>query len=257
MSGVPPGLVRYDAASGEITHSIRLASTVVQALDATAGRVWVTGLDPNVLVVNKQTGSVLTKVELPAAPVPESSVAAHGAVAWVLADHDEPTIFRVDTASGRSTRLSTPEGAAALRYGAGSLWVTTYDTVERLDPGTGRVRSSIPTGAGSSFLTFAYGAAWILGQLDGTVYRVDAGTEEVTEIATSDVSVNGGDIAASDGFVWSRTWEGVTVVDAETGQAVARIETEGGSGSVAAADGWLWITDHDHSAVHRVPWPPE
>ena len=96
----------------------------------------------------------------------------------------------------------------------------------------------------------------MLGQLDGTVYRVDAASEEVTAIPTSDVAVDGGDIAASDGFVWSRTWEGVTVVDAASGRAVARIATEGGSGSVAAADGWLWITDHDHSEVHRVPWPP-
>ncbi len=257
VTGVPPGIVRYDAASGEITHEIRLSSAVVQGLDATAGRVWVTGLEPDVLLtVDETTGEVVDRVDLPAAPVPESSVAAHGDDAWVLVDHDAPRIVRVDTASGRITPLPALEGPVALRYGAGSLWVSTYDSVERLDPATGRVQSSITTGPGSSFLTFDSGAVWVLGQLDGTVYRVDADTEEVTAIATSDVSVNGGDIAASDGFVWSRTWEGVTVVDVATNTAVARIETEGGSGSVAAADGWLWITDHDHSAVHRVPWPP-
>ena len=67
--------------------------------------------------------------------------------------------------------------------------------------------------------------------------------------------MNGGDIAASDGYVWVRTWDGVTVVEPRVGAAAARVGTEGGSGSVAAADGWIWITDHDHAAIHRVPWP--
>jgi sugar lactone lactonase YvrE len=258
VTGVPPGLVRYAAATGEITHRIHLASAVVQALDATPGQVWVTGLEPNLLLVfDDRTGDLVDRVELPAPPVPESSVAADGAVAWVLVDRDRPRILRVDTVSGDLKALPTPDEPSALRYGAGSLWVTTTDGVERLDPDTGKVLSHADTGVVPSFLTFAYGAAWVLDQVDGTVFRVDAATDEVTAIPTSDQVVNGCDIAASDGFVWSRTWTGVTVVDAASGQAVARIGTGGGSGSVAAADGWLWITDHDHSLVHRVPWPPE
>ncbi|GAA2132682.1 hypothetical protein GCM10009843_37480 [Nocardioides bigeumensis] len=258
VTGVPPGLVRYAAATGEITHRIHLASAVVQALDATPGRVWVTGLEPNLLLVfDDRTGDLVDRVELPAPPVPESSVAADEAVAWVLVDRDRPRILRVDTASGDLKALPTPDEPSALRYGWGSLWVTTTDGVQRLDPDTGRVLSHADTGVVPSFLTFAYGAAWVLDQVDGTVFRVDAATDEVSAIPTSDQVVNGGDIAASDGFVWSRTWTGVTVVDAASGRAVARIGTGGGSGSVAAADGWLWITDHDHSLVHRVPWPPE
>ena len=258
VTGVPPGLVRYEAATCEITHRIKLGSAVVQALDATPGRVWVTGLEPDLLLVfDDRTGDLVDRVDLPAAPLRESSVAANGHVAWVLVDPDDPFLARVDTDTGEVTRLPAPEDPASVRYGAGSLWVTTWNTVERLDPVTGKRQSSMVTGLASSFLTFAYGAAWVLGQVDGTVFRVDAATEEVTAIPSSTRAVNGGDIAASDGFVWSRTWDGVTIVDPETATAVARIATGGGSGSVAAADGWLWITDHDHSSVHRVPWPPE
>jgi virginiamycin B lyase len=257
VTGVPPGIVRYDAATGEITRRIKLESSVVQALDAAGGKVWVTGQVPDVLLVlDEVSGQVVWNVELPMAPLPESSVATDGEIAWVLADPAKPRILRVDPASGKISRLPAPDGPESLRFGSGSLWATTYDAVERLDPDTGESRASIATGPGSSFLTFAHGAAWVLGQLDGTVWRVDARSEEVTPIPTSDHAVNGGDIAAGDGFIWSRTWDGVTIVDPDTREAVARIATDGGSGSVAATNGWLWITDHDHSAVHRVPWPP-
>ena len=176
-------------------------------------------------------------------------------MAWVLVDPVARRILRIDTRTGEISRLRTPRAATALRYGDGSLWVTTYDSVERRDPRTGRRQDVFTTAAGSSFLTYAYGAAWVLSQLDGSVSRVDAASGQVSVIPASDGPVNGGDIAASDGYVWVRTWDGVTVVEPRVGAAAARVATEGGSGSVAAADGWIWITDHDHSAVHRVPWP--
>jgi len=256
VTGVPPGLVRYEASTGEITRRIPVDSAVVQALEAAAGRVWVVGLDPDVLlVVDEGSGRVVSRVDLPADPLVESSLGASGDVAWVLADPASRRILRIDTATGEITRLPAPEAAKALRYGEGSLWVTTYDTVERLDPATGKGQDVFATAEGSSFLTFAYGAAWVLSQLDGAVSKVDAITGEVTIIPASDRTVNGGDIAASDGYVWVRTWDGVTVVEPRIGAAAARVATEGGSGSVAAADGWIWITDHDQAAIHRVPWP--
>jgi len=257
VTGVPPGLVRYEASTGEITRRIEIESVVVQALDAVDGRVWVVGLAPDVLlVVDEVSGEVVKRVALPAAPLVESSLGAHGDVAWVLINPAAPRILRVDTTTGELARLPAPVGVKALRYGAGSLWVTTYDSVERLDPRTGRRQDVVETVPSSSFLTFAHGAAWVLGQLEGSVSRVDARSGEASTIMVSDHAVNGGDIAASEGYVWVRTWDGVTVIDPGMGEAFARIDTEGGSGSVAAADGWLWITDHDHSAVHRVPWPP-
>jgi len=256
VTGVPPGLVRYEAATGEVTHRVEVESAVVQALDAAGGRVWVVGLNPDVLlVVDETSGEVVERVALPDDPLVESSLGASGDVAWVLVDPVERRILRIDTASGGITRLRTPTAAKALRYGEGSLWVTTYDTVERLDPRTGHREEVFTTADGSSFLTFAYGAAWVLSQIDGAVSKVDAATGEVTVIPASDRPVNGGDIAASDGYVWVRTWDGVTVVEPRVGAAAARVGTEGGSGSVAAADGWIWITDHDHAAIHRVPWP--
>lgn len=256
VTGVPPGLVRYEASTGEITYRVKVKSTVVQALDATDGRVWLVGLGPDVLLgVDDSSGEVVSRVDLPAEPLAESSLGASGDVAWVLVDPVAPRILRIDTRTGEISRLRAPAAAKALRYGDGSLWVTTDDSVERLDPRTGRRQEVFTTAAGSSFLTYAYGAAWVLSQLDGSVSRVEAASGQVTVIPASDGAVNGGDIAASDGYVWVRTWDGVTVVEPRIGAAAARVATEGGSGSVAAADGWIWITDHDHSAVHRVPWP--
>ena len=256
VTGVPPGLVRYEAATGEVTHRVEVESAVVQALDAAGGRVWVVGLDPDVLlVVDDTSGEVVQRVALPADPLVESSLGASGDVAWVLVDPVERRILRIDTGAGRdhpAAHSDGGEGAAVRRRVAVGHDVRHRRAAGPADrPPRGRVHDR----DGSSFLTFAYGAAWVLSQIDGAVSKVDAATGEVTVIPASDRPVNGGDIAASDGYVWVRTWDGVTVVEPRVGAAAARVGTEGGSGSVAAADGWIWITDHDHAAIHRVPWP--
>ena len=102
VTGVPPGLVRYEAATGEVTHRVEVESAVVQALDAAGGRVWVVGLDPDVLlVVDDTSGEVVQRVALPADPLVESSLGASGDVAWVLVDPVERRILRIDTGTGR------------------------------------------------------------------------------------------------------------------------------------------------------------
>jgi virginiamycin B lyase len=254
VSGVSPGVVAYGAATGTITHSVTFGSDVVQAMAQDGSTVYAAGAAPDVLLtIDAASGEERDRVDLPASPLPESSVAADRGRAWVLVGPGAPRLLVVE--GGEVTgRLPAPEGALAVRFGFGSLWVTVEGgEVARLDPEDGTVGETYSVGLGARFLTVGEDAVWTLDAADGTVSRVDPETGEVAAVLVSDFPIEGGDIAADLGVVWARTSTGVTRVDPATLVATDRIGVARGSGSVAAAAGWMWLSDHDHDAVHRVP----
>jgi virginiamycin B lyase len=254
VSGVDPGVVAYDAASGEITKRIGFDSDVVQAM-ATDGRaVYAAGVGPDVLLsIDAKTGEEIARAPLDAAPLEESAVAAHDGTAWVLVNPGAPWFAVVEGGEVTGT-LAVPERAMAARFGFGSLWVTLDGgEIAQMDPRNGKVVATYPVGAGARFLAVGDDAVWTLDARDGTVSRVDPESAEVSSVLVSDQAISGGDIAADLGGVWARTTFGVTRVDPATMTSTDRIGITPGSGSVAAAAGWLWLSDHDHLAVHRVP----
>ena len=253
VSGVGPGLVRYDARSGEITATVPFDSEVVQAMESSGDVVHAVGWDPPaVLRIDAKAGRALSITPLDGEVVPESSIAVDGATAWVLVDSGAR--FQVLEGSSVTRAMPAPDGALAARFGFGSLWVTVEGAqVARVDPVDGRVIATYDVGLGARFLTIGEDAVWTLDAADGTVSRVDPETGQVTAVLVSDFPISGGDIAADLGGVWARTGTGVTRVDPVSQSATHRIGVAPGSGSVAAAAGWLWLTDHDHFAVHRVP----
>ena len=133
VSGVAPGVVRYDA-DGRITARARVAGDVAQALDTLPRTVLVPSLNPSHLHrVDATTGAVLGKVPLPASPLVESSVGAAAGRAYVLVEPSEPRIVVIE-GDEIVEELPAPEGAVAVRAGYGSLWVPTTDhTLERYD----------------------------------------------------------------------------------------------------------------------------
>jgi len=254
VSGVDPGVVAYDAATGEIVRRVAFDSDVIQAMARDSGAVYAAGAAPDVLLaIDAESGRVLSRTALGAEPLEESSVAAHDGTAWVLVDPDAPRFLVVE--HGAVTRtVPAPDGALAARYGFDSLWVTVAGAqVARLDPKDGRVRATYDVGVGARFLAVGEDAVWTLDASAGTVSGVDPRTGQVQQVQVSDREIRGGDIAADLGVVWARTTGGVTRVDPVTLVATDRIEITPGSGSVAAAADWLWLSDHDHEAVHRVP----
>ena len=254
VSGVDPGVVAYDAASGEITTRVAFDSDVVQAMATDGHAVYAAGVGPDVLLsIDATTGEEIARVPLDAEPLEESAVAAHDGTAWVLVDPDAPRFAVVEGGVVTGT-LPAPGGALAARFGFGALWVTLAGSkVARVNPRNGKVLATFPVGAGARFLAVGDDAVWTLDASAGTVSRVDPGSGVVSTVLVSDRPISGGDIAADLGIVWARTTSGVTRVDPATSTPTDRIRITSGSGSVAAAAGWLWFSDHDHLAVHRVP----
>ena len=113
VSGVDPGVVAYDAASGEITKRIALKSAVVQAMATDSQAVYAAGVGPDVLLsIDATTGEELARAPLDAAPLEESAVAAHDGTAWVLIDPDAPRFAVVEGGVVTGT-LAAPDGALA------------------------------------------------------------------------------------------------------------------------------------------------
>jgi virginiamycin B lyase len=254
VSGVTPGVVRYDGA-GRISARAAIPGPVVQALAATAEEVLVTSLDPNLLLrIDAVTGAVRDRVRLPGRPLAEASVGVEGDRAYVLVDPVDPTIVVVQ--GGRIVdRVPAPEGAVAVRAGYGSLWVpTSGHTVERYTLRTGEW-TSIPVGPSPRFLDVGFDAVWVMNQGDGSVSRIDARTGATEQIAVTGQVIGGGDLTVGGGAVWLRTDEAVARIDPETRSVTHLVDLPPGSASAAATDRLLVITNHDHDSVHLVPLP--
>lgn len=255
VSGVRPGIVRYDGASGAITARTPIPGEVVQALEATRTEVIVPSLNPSALFrLDATTGAVLARVRLPASPLAEGIVGAIGDTAYVLVEPSAPRIAVV-TGDRVVEELEAPDGAVGVRAGHGSLWVPTSNaTLERysLEDGTW---TSTATGPNPRFFDLGFGAAWVMNQGDGSVTRVDAGSGEAEAIPVTGQRIGGGDLTVGAGGVWLRTDTTVIRIDPGTRRVTHVIDLPPGSGSAAAVPGSLWITNHDHLAVHRVPLP--
>ena len=255
MSGVRPGIVRYDGASGAITARRWIPGDVAQALEATRTEVLVPSLNPSFLFrLDATTGAVRARVRLPASPLVESVVGATNDSAYVMVEPSKP---RIAVISGDRVveEIEAPEGAVGVRAGHGSLWVPTVGGIlarYSVDDGTW---SSTATGPDPRFFDLGFGAAWVMNQGDGSITRVDAGSGEGETIPVTGERVGGGDLTVGAGGVWLRTDSSVLRIDPDTLEVTHLIELPPGSGSVAAVPGSLWITNHDHLAVHRVPLP--
>ena len=254
VSGVAPGVVRYDA-DGRITARARVAGDVAQALDNMPRTVLVPSLNPSHLLrVDATTGAVLGKVPLPASPLVESSVGAAAGRAYVLVEPSEPRIVVIE-GDEIVEELPAPEGAVAVRAGYGSLWVPTTDhTLERYDLASD-AWTTIPVGPRPRFLDVGFDAVWVMNQGDGSVSRVDARSGAVEQIPITGEPIGGGDLTVGGSAVWLRTDSTVVRIDPRTRAATHVIAPPPGSASAAATDDFLLITNHDHDAVHVVALP--
>jgi virginiamycin B lyase len=266
ISGIQPGIVGYDGATGE-QRAVVETSDVMLAMDAGFGALWAVetsdGRYPDtVLRIDPATGEVTARIPAPEPGVlPESSLAVTDDAVWALTgqieDPEDRSLAAVDPTGGRVRDVfPAPPGAAAVRGGFGSLWISVEDgSVVRVDPADGSTVATIATGEGSRFLTVTDDAVWVLNNVDGTVSRIDPDRDEVVATVTvSAGSIEGGDIAAGEGTVWARTTrELATEVDAETSEVVRVLGPPAGSGSVAVAGDTVWLTAHDVRTTYRVP----
>lgn len=251
------GIVRLDAATGERRAFTELPG-ICLAFDAGYDSLWVGGCDdPAIWRIEPATGDVLATIDLPVAGIEEEgSVAAGEGGVWVVST--EHQLLKVDpTTNTVAGTWDLPIGAAAVRAGLGSLWVTVSDANQllRIDPGDPTSRTAISVGAYPRFLAVGDDAVWVMNQRDGSVSRVSA-AGEVLGTTTVAPRIEGGDIAVGGGSVWVQPGGELLVqLDPATGAVVAEYGPRSGSGSVAADDAAVWVSAHDVEAVWRLPLP--
>lgn len=147
---------------------------------------------------------------------------------------------------------------AAIAFGAGSLWVATYDreTLLQIDPHTQEVTPTIGLGASPTAIAIGDGYTWVLCGRAKVVFQFDSDTGGLVRKVplTPEVPNPAGrglplgrldfeldepfDLAAGAGAAWIAYVHEVSRVDAETG-AVAHIRA-GATGGVAFGERAAW-----------------
>ena len=158
-AGVPDGLARIDARSGDVADTVDLDGTQALQIAAGGGAVWVTTIANRAKRVEASSGRSTAEFYAGGWVYP---VALGGGAAWVgglrgLAKLDPDTGASLST----SARVELVTGIA---FGEGSLWLTNADTAEvvRLDPETGAVQATIPMGGRGDDVVVDRGLVWVV-----------------------------------------------------------------------------------------------
>jgi virginiamycin B lyase len=194
---------------------------------------------------------VVAKVDVGGSPC--GVVGARGAV-WVT-DADGARLLRVDPRSGKVTdTYKTDPSPCELVFAHGSLWVVTQSGVlDRVDPATGKV-TPIEVGATSYEPLSAFGAIWVSNRGDGTVSKVDPGSNKV--VSTVELpGLQPGGLVAAGGSLWvGNDTSGTTDlarVDPQTSK-VTGVTAGGRPAFVTAAAGSVFVANENDGTVTRL-----
>jgi virginiamycin B lyase len=255
-------IFRLNPRTGRRNATIPVPQGPCQATEVGVGAVWtatcgVAGLAK----IDTERNRVARHVALPVSTdyFGEGSIGVGAGAVWLVTDGPDCTACRVSRVDAGSMQVTAEIpvliGAASVRFGAGSVWVTNpvEDVVQRIDPQTRQVIRTIKTGRGPRFFDVGEGAAWTLDQVDGTVTRIDANTNRTVRIRAK-VRGEGGDLTVGGGFVWARgTDKLLTRIDPKRRKVVARYGPSSGSGAVIVGRGAVWVSAHDVNTVWRLP----
>lgn len=224
---------------------------------ALAGSLWVANCNGgNLYRINMETAEVEAIIETGIAePRGETNVVAGAGSVWVPSDA-AGKIARIDPATNEViAKVDVVEDTFFLAYGMGALWAVSSGSklLQKIDPVTNTVVGSVELGEQPGFLAAGEGAVWVQEQGAGTVARVDPDSIEVLGRTKVGETLLYGDIDTGDGKVWLRTTEDQTfvVIDAATGEILARVGRAEGSGAIRYTPQGVWTSAHD---VYSLNW---
>ena len=169
--------------------------------------VWLTG-GRRLIRVDASSGEVMSNVSL---PVAVDGLATTGGDVWAVSG-SAGAVLRLDPLTAEIRDRISMAGAAgprpqalAISTDSDFVWVLNGDTrtVAKIDPDLQDIVETyrLDVGRGSLALAAGEGAAWVSNAFDGTVTRIDGGTNEVASIAVSTDS-SPKDVAVAGGLVW-------------------------------------------------------
>ena len=258
LANVGTGITRYDLATGEMLGEIK-TNDICLAMDEGFGSLWAGDcVDNTLLRIDVATGELVATINLPFASIPgESSVAVGDDSVWMLSTGTQPDLVRIDPATNEVADVfPAPSGAAAVRAGDGSLWISRAHAGQllRVDPATGEELAAIDVAPESVFLALGEGGVWTMGST-GEVVHVDPATNSVVATIPTGGPVDHGDVAVGGGYVWARISESLFAqIDPATDTVVARYGPPSeGSGGIDADDQAVWVSDYLAQTLWRLP----
>jgi glutamine cyclotransferase len=140
----------------------------------------------------------------------------------------------LDPASGKTVRAIDVPAHAGTAFDGRYLFQIAEDRIQKIDPDTGRVLSTIPApgGGGDSGLAWAEGTLWVGQHRERKIHQIDPQTGAILRTIESNRFVTG--VSWVDGELWHGTWEGddadVRRIDPESGEVLERLEMPPGVG---------------------------
>jgi streptogramin lyase len=132
-----------------------------------------------------------------------SGIAVGEGGVWILGDPNDPTLWRIDPATGKlAATIPLPFAPTDVAVGYGAVWVTSElaDTLARIDPSANRITGSVPAGKGAGPVAVGAGSVWVADQVGGTITRIDPRTLRAS--GTTKLDSIPVDLAVADGAVW-------------------------------------------------------
>src|ERR1700710_743505 len=118
------------------------------------------------------------------------------------------TLNALDPDSGKTLRSIEVAAHAGTAFDGRHLFQIAEDRIQKIDPQTGRILATIPApgGGGDSGLAWAEGALWVGQHRGRKIYQVDPKTGAILRTIESNRVVTG--VTWIDGELWHGTWEG-------------------------------------------------
>jgi glutamine cyclotransferase len=151
-------------------------------------------------------------------------VSFDGDLVWLAAGEK---LVAFEAASGRAVRSLDVGCDAGTTFDGRHLFQIAGDRIQKIDPRTGAVLSTIPTpgGGSASGLAWGEGTLWVGRYRDRKIHQIDPETGAILRTIESNRFVTG--VTWVDGELWHGTWEGddadIRQVDPETGEVLARL----------------------------------
>jgi streptogramin lyase len=173
-----PTISRIDPRSNRVVATIRVGRASIccsdhMAVTASPGAVWATVANENTLVrINPATNRVDAKTHLTTQPC--GFLVADSRTLWAAGAHCGSAVSKLDVKNakpiGTVTGSRSPIGLA---LAFGSLWLADLDarSVERVDPGSGRIVSRMRVGGIPVRLGVGFGSIWVRDD-SGRVLRI-------------------------------------------------------------------------------------
>lgn len=136
-------------------------------------------------------------------------------------------LIALDPLTGATPREIAVPAHAGTAYDGKHLFQIFETRIQKIDPGTGRVLSTIPTPeGGGAGLAWAEGSLWVGQHRARKIHQIDPETGAILRTIEAKRHVTG--VTWVDGELWHGTWENdasdLRRVDLATGEAVERIE---------------------------------